>query len=214
MSADIKIDAQRRTKSGSTECRRLRRQGRIPANVFGHKQAAVPISIDREAFRPVLLTGHKVIDLTIDGASEKALVREVQWDTFGAGVQHIDFQRVDVTERMSVDVPVVLRGTARGVVEGGILNHHLHSLRVEATAVTLPDLIEIRVNDLGIGQSIHVSDVTGLPEGVTIETPAELVVVQVAAAVEMAEIAGAEEGGPLQPELVGRKAAEAEGGEN
>ncbi|MGD9857096.1 MAG: 50S ribosomal protein L25, partial [Planctomycetaceae bacterium] len=182
MSADIKIDAARRSKAGTSECRRLRRQGRIPGNVFGHKQDAVSISIDREAFRPVLTTGHKVVDLNIDGRLEKALVREVQWDTFSTEVRHIDFQRVDVTERMSVDVPVVLRGTPQGVLDGGVLNHQLHSITVEATALNLPDQIEIRVNDLGIGQSIHVSDIKGLPEGVTIETDAELIVVQVTAA--------------------------------
>ncbi len=205
MSQDIKIDAQPRPKQGTTECRRLRRQGRIPANVFGHKQGAVPISIGVEAFRPVLATGHKVVDLTIDGKPEKALVREVQWDTFSKEIQHIEFQRVDATERMSVDVPVVLRGTPQGVVGGGVLDHQLHTLTVEATAVSLPDQIEIRVNDLNIGDAIHVSDVSGLPEGVTIDTPAELVVVQVNAAVEVAEEEEAGEEATTQPELIGRK---------
>ncbi|MGE0377580.1 MAG: 50S ribosomal protein L25 [Planctomycetaceae bacterium] len=138
------------------------------------------------------------------------MVREVHWDTFSTEVRHIDFQRVDVTERMSVDVPVVLRGTPQGVLDGGVLNHQLHSITVEATALNLPDQIEIRVNDLGIGQSIHVSDIKGLPEGVTIETDAELIVVQVTAAVEVAEAEAPEEGGPTQPELVGRKEADEE----
>jgi large subunit ribosomal protein L25 len=205
MSDDISISAQRRTKTGTSECRRLRRQGRIPANVFGHKQEPLPVSIDRDAFRPVLTTGHKVIDLTIDGHLEKALVREVQWDTFSTEVQHIDFQRIDVTERMRVDVPVVLRGTPQGVIDGGILDHQLHTLTVNATAAHLPDHIEIRVNDLGIGQSIHVADITNLPPEVTIETPGEFIVVQVSAAVEMPEVERVEEELATQPELVGRK---------
>ncbi len=183
----------------------MRRHGRIPANVFGHKQAAVPISIGVEAFRPVLATGHKVVDLTIDGTAEKALVREVQWDTYSTEIQHIEFQRVDATERMSVDVPVVLRGTPQGVVDGGVLDQQLHTLTVEATASSLPDQIEIRVNDLNIGDVIHVSDVSDLPEGVTIDTPAELVVVQVNAAVEISEEEEAGEDVTTQPELIGRK---------
>ncbi len=186
----------------------MRRQGRIPANVFGHRQDAVPISIGVESFRPVLATGHKVVDLTIDGTEEKALVREVQWDTYSTEVQHIEFQRVDATERMSVDVPVVLRGTPQGVVDGGVLDHQLHILTVEATASSLPDQIEIRVNDLKIGESIHVSDVSNLPEGVTIDTPAELVVVQVNAAAEISEEEEAGEDVTSQPELIGRKEEE------
>lgn len=213
MSEDIRIDATRRPRTGTAECRRLRRQGRIPANVFGHKQDALAISIDRESFRPVLATGHKVVDLWIEGQLEKALVREVQWDTFSTEVRHIDFQRVNITERMKVDVPVVLRGTPQGVLDGGVLQHILHSLTVEATALNLPDVIEIRVNDLGIGQAVHVSDIKGLPEGVTIETDAELVVVQVTTAVEVPEAEAPEEGGPTQPELVGRKEAAEESAE-
>ncbi len=205
MSKDIQIDALRRPKGGTTECRRLRREGRIPGNVFGHKRDAVPISIDVESFRPVLATGHKVVDLTIDGTEEKALVREVQWDTYSTEIHHIEFQRVDATERMSVDVPVVLRGTAQGVIDGGVLDQQLHVLTVEATASSLPDQIELRVHDLKIGDAIHVSDVVDLPEGVTIDTPAELVVVQVNAPVEIADDDEAEEDLTTQPELIGRK---------
>lgn len=214
MSEDIRIEARKRAKLGTRECRRLRRAGRIPANVFGHKQDALPISIDTEAFRPVLTTGHKVVDLTIDGNAEKALVRDVQWDTFSTTVQHIDFQRVDATERMIVDVPVVLRGTPKGVLDGGVLDHQLHSLTVEATAISLPDQIELRVNDLAIGDSIHVSDITGLPEGVTIENPEELVVVQVNAAIDVEEEEAAEEEAATQPELVGRKEEDEESDED
>ncbi len=206
MSDDITIAAEPRTKTGTTEARRLRRNGRIPANIFGHKMEPVAVSIEVDAFRPVLATGHKVVDLKFDGGSQKALVRDVHWDTFSTMVQHIDFQRVDVTERMIVEVPIVLRGTPQGVVDGGILDHQLHTLAIEATAVSLPDKIEIRVNDLKIGDAIHVSDVTDLPGGVVMQTPGDLLIVQVNAAVEIEEIdEGGEEGMGALPELVGRK---------
>jgi len=143
--------------------------------------------------------------LEIEGRSQKALVRDVHWDTFSTEVQHIDFQRVDATERMVVEVPVELRGTPQGVIDGGVLDQQMHTLEVEATAASLPEKIEIRVNDLNIGESIHVSDITDLPEGVTLQTPADSLVVQVNEAVELKEEEETGEEGIAQPELVGRK---------
>lgn len=206
MTDDITITTQPRTKLGTTECRRLRRNGRIPANVFGHGEAAEAVSVSEDAFRPVLTTGHKVVDLDIDGKTQKALVRDVQWDTFSKFVQHIDFVRVDATERMVVEVPVVLRGTPPGVSAGGVLDHQLHTLSVEAPAVQIPDSIEIRVLDLQIGDAIHVSDVE-LPPDVTMETPEDLIVVQVNEPMEIPEEEeGLEAEAPgAEPELVGRK---------
>ena len=214
MSDEITISTEARSKTGTTESRRLRRNGRIPANIFGHGEAPLAVSVTEDAFRPVLATGHKVVDLDIDGKTQKALVREVQWDTFSKDVQHIDFLRVDATERMVVDVPVVLRGTPPGVTAGGVLDQQLHTLSVEAPAVKIPDQIEIRVLDLQIGDSIHVSDVE-LPSDVSMETSADLVIVQVNESVDVEdEEAGVEgEAAPAEPELIGRKEEEPGGDE-
>ncbi len=215
MSDDITIAAEPRKKTGTTDARRLRRSGRIPANIFGHQMEPLAVSIEMEAFRPVLATGHKVVDLKLAGGAQKALVREVHWDTFSTEVQHIDFQRVDVTERMVVEVPVELRGTPQGVVDGGVLDHQLHTLEIEATAVSLPDKIEIRVNHLKIGDAIHVSDVADLPAGVVMQTPGDLIVVQVNAAVEIGDIEDlGEDGAMAQPELVGRVDKDDESSDN
>lgn len=206
MSDDITIAAEPRAKLGSTAARRLRRDGRIPANVFGHHQDPLAVSIEVDAFRPVLATGHKVVDLKIEGRSQKALVRDVHWDTFSTEIQHIDFQRVDETEKMIVEVPIVLRGTPQGVVDGGVLDHQLHTLEVEATAISLPDKIEIRINHLNIGDVIHVSDVTSLPDGVTMQTPGELVVIQINEAVEVEDTEElGDESAATEPEVIGAK---------
>jgi large subunit ribosomal protein L25 len=210
MTEDIAISAQPRTKLGSTESRRLRRNGQIPANVFGHGEAAQAISVSEDAFRPVLTTGHKIVDLSVGGLTQKALVREVQWDTYSHFVQHIDFMRVDASERIRVEVPVVLRGTPAGVGAGGVLDHQLHTLTIEAPAVKIPDSIEVRLMDLEIGGVIHVSDVQ-LPPDARMETPAELIVVQIVEPHEVPEEGEMEAAPGAQPELVGRK--EGEGGE-
>lgn len=213
MSDDIQITTESRTKLGTSECRRLRRSGRIPANIIGHGEKPQAVSVTEDAFRPVLATGHKVVDLSVDGKTQKALVRDVQWDTFSQFVQHIDFVRVDATERMVVDVPVVLRGTPPGVTAGGVLDHHMHTLSVEAPAVKLPDQIEVRVLDLQIGDAIHVRDLEAPPDARWMDDP-DQVVVQVN---EAAEIPEEEEGAELEatgaePELVGHEEGEEEEG--
>jgi large subunit ribosomal protein L25 len=213
MSEDISITTEPRSKLGTSECRRLRRNGRIPANIIGHGEEPQAVSVTEDAFRPVLATGHKVVDLSIDGTTQKALVRDVQWDAFSQFVQHIDFLRVDATERMVVDVPIVLRGTPPGVTAGGVLDHHMHTVSVEAPAVQIPDQIEVRVLDLQIGDAIYVRDVQ-LPPDVRMMDDPDQVVVQVNEPVEMPEEEGAElEATGAEPELVGRKDEDDEAGD-
>jgi large subunit ribosomal protein L25 len=211
MSDDIPITTEPRTRVGTSECRRLRRSGRIPANIIGHGEEPEAVSVTEDAFRPVLTTGHKVVDLTINGKTQKALVRDVQWDTFSQYVQHIDFLRVDATERMVVDVPIVLRGTPPGVTAGGVLDHHMHTVSVEAPAVQIPDQLEVRVLDLQIGDAIHVRDVK-LPPDVKMMDDPDQIVVQVNEPIEIPEEeAGAElEAAGAEPELVSRKEDEGE----
>ncbi len=205
MSEDLQIVAEPRTALGKTACRRLRRQGLIPASMYGHGQHPVSLSLKEDDFRSVLSTGHKVVDIKLGTEVQKVLVRDLQWDTYSKQVQHIDLIRVDATERMRVEVPIELRGTAPGVIAGGLLEQPLHSLQIEASVASIPDQITIRIHDLQIGQSLHVSDITDLPADIVIETPGDLVVVQVSERVEV-EVAASdeEEGAPAQPELVGR----------
>ena len=128
---------------------------------------------------------------------EKTLVKDVQWDTFSTHVLHIDFVRVDPDERVRVEVPVQLRGTAPGIVAGGALEQPNHSVEVECLVVEVPDAIQVRINTLQIGDYIHVSDLTELPEGVTITTSPETVLAHIvdmkaaAAAAEAADEAAA-----------------------
>ncbi|MCA9032412.1 MAG: 50S ribosomal protein L25, partial [Planctomycetaceae bacterium] len=125
-------------------------------------------------------SGAKVVDLKLEGSDEqKAIVREVQWDTFGTHVLHLDFMRVDATQRVTAHVPIHLRGTAPGVIAGGRLDHHLHALTIECLAVQIPTEINVRITSLKIGDSLHVSDIADLPPGTTVLSPADEVVVQI-----------------------------------
>ncbi|QDU37113.1 50S ribosomal protein L25 [Maioricimonas rarisocia] len=211
MAETIKISASSRTKTGTAECRRLRREGRVPANIYGHRQDPVAISLNEDDIRTLLTGGTKVLDLDVDGTIDKALVKEVQWDTYSTHVQHLDFMRVDPDERVEVEVPIHLRGNAPGVIAGGILEQQVHEIAVECMAVNVPDDIVIRIGSLEIGDTITAGDIKDVPEGVKLAVPDDTMILHIvepsAEPVEEQEV-GAEAG---EPEVIGQK--EDEGGE-
>jgi large subunit ribosomal protein L25 len=136
--------------------------------------------------------------------NESALIRDLQWDTFGTGVLHIDFARVSADERIEVTVPVELRGQAPGVRQGGIVQHLVHEIEIECLATAIPEKIQLNVNHLELGNSVTVGQLE-LPSGVKLMSDPEAIAVQcVEPAVEEEAEAGAAEG--AEPEIIGRKA--------
>jgi len=178
MSNDPKLVAELRDSVGTSSSKRLRNSGRIPGNLYGHKKESISFSINGDVLAPILKTGHKVVDIEVNGQAEKAMIQEVQWDTFSKYIQHFDLLRVNENERVSADVAISLKGTAPGVLGGGILEQPHHTIPVECPVIRLPDKIEIRIGSLEIGQSVHVSDLN-LPEGITTSLASTEVLVQV-----------------------------------
>ena len=136
MSTIVTIAAQARDTAknkgtGTRVSRRLRAAGRVPAIIYGHKQAAQPISITADDVLGILKRGSHVVGLDLGkGQSETVLVRELQWDYLGKSVIHIDFFRADLTEQVESDVRIELKGEAPGVAEGGVLDVPHHSIKV------------------------------------------------------------------------------------
>jgi large subunit ribosomal protein L25 len=95
MAQEMKLAAAKRTQRGSTACRRMRREGRIPGVVYGHQKDPISFDVSWESLAPVLKAGTRVVDLDVDGHVEKAMFRDIQWDTFGMAVRHIDLLRID-----------------------------------------------------------------------------------------------------------------------
>jgi large subunit ribosomal protein L25 len=150
-----------------------------------------------------------VVDVQAEGKTEKALIKEVQWDHLGLEILHVDFARVAADERVEVNVRVELRGTAAGIATGGVIDQPIHLLAVECLAVALPDSIRVNVSALQLGQAIHVKELA-LPEGVKALTDPDAVVVQVIAKlVEPEATAAAPEGAvaaeQAEPEVIRRE---------
>ena len=201
MSKEAKLVVQLRAENGSAACRRLRWSGQVPGNIYGHNAPPTAVVIRADALMPVLQSGAKVVDVELDGKVDKAVVREIQWDTFGRMIQHFDLLRVDPNERVNIVVPLELKGTAPGVLMGGVLEQPMHSITIDCLAYQIPDTIQVRIGSLELGKAIHVSDLV-LPEGSHAHAAADAIVVHVVQAKMQEEIASAS---PLEPEVVGKK---------
>jgi large subunit ribosomal protein L25 len=171
------LTAEPRTTRGSRAAYHLRKAGRIPGVVYGHKEEAVSISVGGEELNRAIRVLHaRTFNLTLGGKSETVLIKELQWDHLGSEMIHVDFERHDLSERVKVTVPVELRNTPKAT-GGGVLDQPMHRLHVECPLGSIPDSIRIDILGLTLGNPIHVRELT-LPAGVTVLDPAEAVVVQ------------------------------------
>jgi len=196
----IVLKAERRSSCGTRASRRLRSAGRVPGIVYGHGVENAAIAIPEKSLLEVLHSGARMLKLDLEGAEENVLVKEVQRDSLTDKIIHIDFARVSLDERVEVSVPVKLRGTPVGVKEGGIIDQPLRELDVECVATQIPEVLEVDVSSLEIGQSILVRDVS-LPGGLRVLNEPELIVVSVLAPKEE-EVAPAVEEAAAEPELL------------
>jgi large subunit ribosomal protein L25 len=200
-----------RTTTGSAEARRLRKSGLVPAILYGHGEPCVGLAAKREAVEAAVRHGSRIVQL--QGAVKTgALIRELQWDTFGVEPLHIDFLRVSASDRVRVKVPVELKGDCPGQRAGGTVNLVLHEIEIECSADHVPERVFAPVGHLEVGHAIKIHDLE-MPEGTAaVLTGDETVVTCTVAGRKAAEEAAA----PAEPEVIGRKeeeGAEEAGGE-
>jgi large subunit ribosomal protein L25 len=207
MAESLVLKAQTRQGSGSKDSDALRQQGLIPAVVYGHKEAPLSIAVNARDFTTNLHQGSRLYDIEIDSKPHKLLIKDVQYDHLGMHVLHADFMRVDLSEKVKISVPVELKGTAKGLADGGIVDQIMAQLEVECVVTNIPDLITVNVKELGVGQMIHAGDIK-LPAGVTLLTDPTVIVINchVLAEEKAAEVAEGE--APAGPEVIGRKEKE------
>lgn len=226
MANNATITATAREERGKGAARRLRRDGRVPAVVYGRGEETRALSVDAHELEVLfsrISVENTVIDLAIAGGKGRkpkpvrALVREVQVHPYRRDIMHVDFYQLHAGEKVDVEVPIRLMGTAAGVKMGGVMQHSLHDLSIRCLPESIPESIEVDISALEIGDSIHVSELR-IPEGIDVETDLERTVCAVipptVAPVEEPEpeeiegVAGEE---LEEPELVRRRGAEEEG---
>lgn len=194
------VTAKRREKTGKGISRTLRRQGEMPAVLYGASIDNMPLSVDIHEIQLLLnkvSPSQALLDLQIEnGAQDKktVMIKELQIDPVKFNYLHIDFYEVKMDQQISTTVPVVATGTSKGVEEGGILQIIRRELEVNCLPGDIPEQIEIDITDLDVGDSVHVEDIKLKKE---IEIPYETnftILTVVSPAMEKEEVPEAEEG--------------------
>jgi large subunit ribosomal protein L25 len=199
------VEVKLRKGTGSRESRKLRGEGLVPAVLYGHGEKCVNLVATREAVQGAVRHGSRIVELK-GAVKTSALIRELQWDTFGVEPVHVDFLRVSATDRVKVRVPVDLKGECPGQRAGGIVSIVLHEIELECPAEAIPDHIHAQVGHLEVGHSIKVKDLE-LPKGARSLADGEETVVTCLVPGKKAEEAAV----VAEPEVIGRKAAEEAG---
>jgi len=211
---EVHIAATSRTEFGKGAARRERRAGRVPAVLYGHGTQPRHVSLPGHDVLLALRTANVLIRLDgLSSGSELALPKAVQRDPIKGTVEHVDLILVRSGEKVTVDIPVTVTGE---VAPDGLLDQQLVQISVEADATRIPPGIEVDVEGMAIGASVHAGDLK-LPRGVTLEVEPEILVLHVIAAPTAAQIDAdlgvAAEGEAAEvPEAVGAAGGEAEGG--
>jgi large subunit ribosomal protein L25 len=171
--SELSIDVQKRTQTGTNANRRLRQSGKIPAVVYGGGKDTVPIELTRKTLIDLLKSGETenaifLLKLGDSGEERHAMIHEMQIDPLTRQIVHIDFQRIVMTEKVKVQVPIELVGTAYGVkTEGGMIDFVHREVMVESLPGDIPKHIDVDVTELHIGHHVEAKDLK-LPEGVTL----------------------------------------------
>ena len=173
----IKLNANTRTETGKGPGRVLRRQGRIPAVLYGPGTEAIMLSVDIHELEQILRHnkgGQVILNLALQGTDQKnrtAMLKELQTHPVSRAYVHADFYEVDMARKIRVNVPVITTGLSKGVEAGGMLQIIRRELEVECLPTNIPEAIVLDITDLEVGDSIHVDEI---PLEGDVEIPAEV----------------------------------------
>ena len=212
MAQQATLQADTRKDAGKGAARTHRKGGRVPAVIYGHDRAAETLTIDSAALSRLLSTtsvATTILDVTIDGrAPVKALIREIQRHPLRAtDILHLDLYEVKADEKITVEVPIHLTGTADGVRNhGGVMDQVMHKIEIRVFPADIPEHVEVDVTELMMGQGVRIRDIVqGVKWTPVSDTDTMLVhvvaikVVEEAPAAEAVPVAGAT---PAEPEVI------------
>lgn len=215
MTKQINLDIEKREDHGKGASKRLRKQGRMPAIVYGYEVEPTPVSVDTLELYHALHTDaglNALIRLKLDGEVHLAVARDLQVHPVRGDYLHVDLIAVDKDAQISVDVPVHLVDEDDAAQDGGVMNQILYTVPILVRPLEVPNYFELSVAGMAIGDVRRVEDLAGqLPAGAEFDVEVDRTVVTVNAPVSEEEIEALEEAAGIEaeePELVGEEAAE------
>src|SRR5438034_4255055 len=213
------LEAQPRTPGTKNDARRVRKQGKVPAVVYGAGKQALPVSVDPRQVSRILhsATGHNtVFDLAVDGERTKVMIVDWQYEPIKGALLHIDLKRIAMDQKLKVNVPIELVGEPAGVKQqGGILEQIAREVEVECLPGDIPNVIELNVSELVFGVVLRISD---LPKNDKIkflgdrdQPVAHLITIQEEEVPTADAVAGEAAAAPAEPEVMKKGKQETEG---
>lgn len=203
----LSLTAERR-EPGKNSAQRARRNGKVPGVYYGFGKENVTVQFDALTLVKLMQSEHSLLDFQLDGQHDKVLIRDFDKDPITGRLTHIDVMSVRMDRPVDVMVPIVFVGTPIGVkTKGGITQHDMIELHIKCLPSDIPGHLEINVENLDLGQGIHVRDLSF--DKITLLNPGnESVVTVVAPKAVEAVLAEATAAVPTEPELVGEKGKE------
>jgi large subunit ribosomal protein L25 len=206
------IEAHKRGEKGTRVVTRLRKTGVVPGVIYGKGGETEMITVSEERLRQVIESRSRMVDVKLGGDPQPAMLKAIQYDHLGSDIYHVDFERINLSEIVRVEVPIETHGTAKGTKSGGLLDLVLKHLNIECKAGEIPNEITVEVADLDIGQVLTAGQVV-VPAGVKVLDDPGMIVVVVhePRAEEEATAATAPTGLELsEPEVIKREKPEEE----
>ncbi|MGB9812911.1 MAG: 50S ribosomal protein L25/general stress protein Ctc [Thermovenabulum sp.] len=201
--AQVTLKAAERKLEGKGALKALRRAKKIPAVLYGKNMENKYLAVDELEFLKAI-KGHGesvLIDLILNNEKHTVIIKEIQKDYLNNVINHIDFYRVSMTDKIEVDVPIVLKGEPEGVKMGGVLQHQLDELTIEALPQDIPEHIEVDISHLKIGDVLTVKEIKLSDKITVLDDPDEIVVAVLAPTIEEEEGAEAAE---EEPEVIAK----------
>jgi len=200
---EIKLIAQERSDYGRKASRTFREEGLLPANIYGLGKENLTVTVNTKEFTRIFMAGHRIFTLEVGDGKEQSVIKEVQYDNLGSEVIHVDFTRIDITQKITLEVGVELIGT----VASGVIQFPMKEVKVESLPTGFPASISINIMELKIGDVIRIEDLE-VPEGCVFVDDPEALVLQIVAPIEEVEEEVVEEvdeeADGAEPEVIGK----------
>lgn len=180
MTSDYILDTIERDSFGSSNVKKLRRQGMVPANFYFHGSGSLNLAIDRKTLQLALQSGQHIFVINVGKKKQHVQIKELQYHPVTDDIMHVDLMGFKMTEKISITVPLVIVGEAPGVKLGGILTQNLNLLDIYCLPADIPENIEVDISTLDVGQHISVSDLV-VAENIEIQSSLETPIIAVQA---------------------------------